>query len=50
MLFTDTDSVTYEIKTEDIYEDFKKIKIYLILVIYSEDLKFYDPSNMKDIG
>ena len=29
---------------------FIKIKIYLILVIYSEDSKFYDPSNMKDIG
>ena len=26
MLFTDTDSVTYEIKTEDIYEDFYKDK------------------------
>ena len=33
LLFTDTDSLIYEIKTEDVYEDFIKTKIYLILVI-----------------
>ena len=33
LLFTDTDSLVYEIKTEDVYEDFFKIKTCLILVI-----------------
>ena len=32
LLFTDRDSLVYEIKTEDVYEDFKT-KICLILVI-----------------
>ena len=33
LLFTDTDSLVYEIKTEDVYEAFIKAKICLILVI-----------------
>ena len=34
LLFTDTDSLVYEIKTEEgVYEDFYKVKDYLILVI-----------------
>ena len=33
LLFTDTDSLVYEIRTEDVYEDFYKEKICLILVI-----------------
>ena len=33
LLFTDTESLVYEIKTEDVYEDFyQKTKICLILV------------------
>ena len=28
LLFTDTDSLMYEIKTEDVYEDFKEISRY----------------------
>ena len=32
LLLTDTDSSVYEIKTEDVYEDFYQDKIYLILV------------------
>ena len=32
LLFTDTDSLVYEIKTEDVYEDFYEDKICLILV------------------
>ena len=31
--FTETDSLTYEIKTDDIYEDLLEISICLILVI-----------------
>ena len=33
LLFTDTDSLMYEIKTEDVYEDFSKDKKCQILVI-----------------
>ena len=30
MLFTDTDSLIYEIKSEDVYEEFLNTNIYLI--------------------
>ena len=33
LLFTDTDRLMYEIKTEGIYEEFNKSKNYWILVI-----------------
>ena len=33
LLFTDTDRLMYEIKAEDVYEDFSKDKKCLILVI-----------------
>ena len=33
LLFTDTDSLVYKIKTEDFYEDFYQEKLCLILVI-----------------
>ena len=33
LLFTDTDSLIYEIKTEDVYGDFSKDKKFFILVI-----------------
>ena len=33
LLFTDTDSLTFEIKTEDVYEDFSNDKKCLTLVI-----------------
>ena len=46
MLFTDTDSLTYEIKSEDIYED----KYLFHLSNYPEDSKYFDPSNMEEIG
>ena len=32
LLFTDTDSLVYEIGKEDVYEDFYQNKSYLILV------------------
>ena len=32
LLFTDIDSLTYEIKSEDVYEEFLSIKICLTLV------------------
>ena len=33
LLSTDTDSLTYEIETKDVYEDFEKIKTNLISVV-----------------
>ena len=33
LLFTDTDSLNYEIKSENVYEEFFKHKIFLISVI-----------------
>ena len=50
LLFTDTDSLTYKIKTEDIYEDFYKDKHLYDFSNYPEDSMFYDPSNMNEIG
>ena len=40
LLFTDTDSLTYEIISEDIYEDFFKWKDLLDFSNYSKDSKF----------
>ena len=50
MLFTDTDSLTYEIKSEDVYEEFFKHKHLFDFSNYPEDSKFFDPTNKKVIG
>ena len=50
MLFTDTDSLTYEIKSEDAYEDFYKNKHLFDLSNYLKDTDFFDPVNEKVIG
>ena len=42
LLFTDTDSLMYEIKTEDVYEDFSNGKKMLDLSNYSNKSKYYD--------
>ena len=47
LLFTDTDSLTYEIKLEDIYEDFYKDKHLFDLSKYSKDSKFFILSMKK---
>ena len=49
LLSTDTDSLTYEVKTEDIYEDFYKDKDSFNFSNYPKDSKIFDPSNMKEI-
>ena len=38
LLFTDTDSLTYEIKSEDVYEEFDFSNS-------PEDSKFFDPTS-----
>ena len=47
LLFTDTDSLTYEIKSEDVYEEFFKHKHLLDFSNYPIDSKFFDQANKK---
>ena len=47
MLFTHTDSLTYEIKSENVYEEFYKWKDFFD---FSKDSKFFDDANKKVIG
>ena len=50
LLFTDTDSLTYEIKSENVYEDFFKWEDLFDFSNHSKDLKLFDDSNKKVIG
>ena len=50
LLFTDTDSLTCEIKSENIYEDFYKQKDLFDYSNCSKDSTFFDESNKKVIG
>ena len=49
LLFTDTDSLTYEIKSENVYEEFFKWKDLFDFSNYSKDSKFFDNANKKVI-
>lgn len=46
-MFTDTDSLPCEIKTNDMYEDFCKNKNWFIFSENPQTLKFYDKTNNK---
>ena len=46
LLFTDTDSLTYQIKSEDVYDEFLKHKNLFDF----NNSKFLDPTNKKVIG
>ena len=50
LLFADTDSLMYEIKTEDVYEDFGSDKEMFDFSNYSTKSKYYDNSNKLVIG
>ena len=50
MLFTDTDSLTYEIKSKNVYEEFYKWKDLFDFSNYSKDSKFFNETNKKVIG
>ena len=50
LLFTDTDSLTYEIQSENIYKDFHKWKDLFDFSNYSKDSTFYDDTHKKVIG
>ena len=50
LLFTDRDSLTYEIKSEDVYEEFFKHKHLFDFSNFPKNSKFFDDVNKKVIG
>ena len=50
LLFTDTDSLFYEIKPENVYENFYQDKNLFDFTEYPLDSKLFDPVNKKVIG
>ena len=50
LLFTDPDSLVYEIKSENVYETFFKWKDLLDFSNHSKDSKFFNETNKKVIG
>ena len=50
LVFTYTDSLTSEIKSEPVYEEFFKHKHLFDFSNYPEDSTFFDPTNKKVIG
>ena len=49
-LFTGTDSLTYEITSEDVYEELFKHKHLFDFSNYPKDSKFFDETSKKNIG
>ena len=50
LLFTDTDSLTYEIKSKNVYKEFYKWKDLFDFSNYSKDSEFFNDANKKVIG
>ena len=50
LLFTDTDSLTYEIEADDVYQDFWKDKHLFDNSDYPKNSSFFDDTNKKVIG
>ena len=50
LLFTGTESLTYEIKSEDVYEESFKHKHLFDFSNYPKDSSFFDLTNKKVIG
>ena len=50
LTFTDTDGLTYEIKSEDVHEEFFKYKYLFDFSNYPTDSKLFDEDNKKVIG
>ena len=50
LLFTNTDSLIYEIKSEDVYEEFFKRKHLFDFSNYPKDSKFFNATNKNVIG
>ena len=47
LLFTDTDSLIYEIKSENVHKEFYKWKDLFDFSNYSKDSKFFDDTYKK---
>jgi hypothetical protein len=50
LLFTDTDSLVYEIETEDVYKDMVESSNRFDLSNYSKDSEFYNATNQMVVG
>ena len=50
LLFADTDILTHDIKSKDVYEDFFKHKHLFDFSNFSKDSKFYDSQNETVVG
>ena len=50
LLFTDTDSLTYQIQTDNLYEDFYADKHLFDFSGYEKESPFYNDENKKVIG
>ena len=50
LLFVDTDSLVYEIETENAYDDFSKYKEIIYFSTDSAKSKYYDDSNELAVG
>ena len=50
LLFTDTDILTYEMRSGNVYKEFFKWEDLFDFSIYSKDSKFFDGANKKVIG
>ena len=50
LLFTDTDSLMYEIEREDLYQDFHDSKDLFDFASFPKDSQFFDATNNKVIG
>ena len=50
LLFTDTDSLTYEIETEDVYKDFWNDKDRFDNSDYPESSQYFNKTNKRVIG
>ena len=50
LLFTDTDSFAYEIKSEDVYEEIFKWEDFFGFSNYSKDSKLFNETNKRVIG
>ena len=50
LLMTDTDSLVYEVKTNDIYEDMNMMSDYFDMSEYPKDSKYHNSKNKKVIG
>ena len=50
VLFTDTDSLFYSIKTDDVYDDFSKMQQYFDFSNYPKDHPLYSRKNAAKLG